>query len=144
MPNFNDHVKLAELAAGRFDARRNYEWKIVLGFWVVMLMTLHKDWTRPTMPACWAIALGFAVVILFTMTWIRGIWVANKNDKRRYEYYWWEAEHANQEPKQQNPLNKDKVKCCEMWCEFISDWNTRFQILASAGIVALVCYNFTQ
>ena len=38
---FDACCKLAEYWSGRHDARREYEWKVALGFWAVILAAVH-------------------------------------------------------------------------------------------------------
>ncbi len=85
---FEQLSKLAELAASRHDARRDYEWKITLGFWAVMLTSMHKDWSFPSgIEWGWFVFAG----VWFTLFWVYGVWVANCSDKDRYDFYFKKA-----------------------------------------------------
>lgn len=75
-------MKQAEFSAGRHDARRQYEWKVSLGLWAAILGSIGvlKGRTIPW----WICAL---VAVFYAGFWLRGIWVANENDKRRVEHF---------------------------------------------------------
>ena len=122
---FDELIKLAELAAARHDARRDYEWKIVIGFWVAMLMTLHKDWVYPErLHWAWFVL----AVVFFSMTWVWGVFHANSNDKARYERYLQEAEAILKLPKDgRKPLIRGL-------------WAALFQIGATAIIAGLIYF----
>lgn len=134
----DNHAKLAELAIRRFDTRRAYEWKILLGFWAAMLAVFSPAWSiyKPH-PAIVVVA-----VITFVMSWLSGVWIANYNDKARYEYHFQIAEQlagrhfaAPEYPQQRHRL--DLIRR-EMWKPFCSDWNVQFQVIGTLVIAALL------
>lgn len=140
MDKFDRYVKLAKLAAARFDARRSYEWKIIIGFWVVMLTTLHKDWHLPQVSwgVWYRIIVGVIFVLVFAMTWIRGIWAGNRNDKNRYELCFTNALRLTRDAGEVKG-NDERITFCES-LKFIFDWNSQFQIIVTAFLVALVLF----
>lgn len=136
--SFDRFTKLAELAAKRFDTRREFEWKIILGFWAAIMAAVYKTETLPSVGVCRLLIVAAIVILCFILTWIRGVWIANQNDKRRYEYYFAKAETAAGEQNSSNPstarlTNADKLL-------FILDWNSQFQILVTTALVALFVF----
>lgn len=147
---FDRHVRLAELAIRRFETRRAYEWKILLGFWAAMLAVFSPAWNAPHIP-CLGLIIAVALFIAF---WLSGVWVANRSDKERYEYYLKKAEKFagmkrpnNQEhetypqPMRRIDMFKrgpgKKLRNLRLW-QFLLDWNVQFQITGTIAIALLV------
>jgi hypothetical protein len=140
---FDNQAKLAELAIRRFDTRRAYEWKVLLGFWAAMLAAYSPAWSvyKPH----WAIVVIAAVG--FIVFWISGVWIANYNDKARYEYHLQLAERiadrysafrkydCSNYPGKKHRCDLLKSK---LITSFFGDWNVQFQIVGTAIIATLL------
>jgi hypothetical protein len=145
---FDQFRQLAELAASRFDQRRNYEWKLTLGLWATMLATAFPPVEEP--PKLHPLFSAVFLVGIVTVYWYwigNGIWLANQSDKARYEYFRNKAEEilGTLPPDLKRNLrdtSPEKVKWCSK-CAF-GDWNTKFQILVTAAIAILVGISICQ
>ena len=82
---FDACAKLAELAGGRHDARRSYEWKVSLGLWAALLASAAV--IKTSLP-WWS---PFALTAFYVVTWLIPLWMANDNDKIRFDHFYSEA-----------------------------------------------------
>jgi hypothetical protein len=129
---FSDWVTLANYAIKRFDKRREFEWKVILGFWaaIAAVGSPAVNINSQTIPQ-WTWAGGWA---LFVFLWIRATWVANEADKRLAAYYLGKAES---DANNQSRPGKISTHDCDWWFGFL-DWARIFQALATAGIMMAV------
>jgi hypothetical protein len=137
---FEAYVKMAELAAARFDRRRSYEWKILLGLWAVVLMAVYKKFSVPHFDFCVLVVIQ----VLFTATWICGVWAANASDKTRYEYYYRLAHNVltdkDTEPPAHAPALIRRGAAFNSF-DFWRDWNSQFQFLATSSLLLLLYFS---
>jgi hypothetical protein len=137
---FESCLKMAEYSHRQFDGRRQYEWKITLAFWVAMLTILHKDWIGAVPRVClgWWVGAWF----LFSWLWLRGIYVANRNDKIREKQFYELAAYKITG----NLPRKIECKCRCLnrlqqwtWFEFcfgfLTNWSAQFQMAVTAAIM---------
>ncbi len=81
---FDACFKLAQFSAGRWDARRAYEWRLSLGLWALLAVAIHSfrvDYIPAVLP--WLIGAGYVF-------WINNIWWSNFLDRmlmRTYREY---------------------------------------------------------
>lgn len=123
-------VELLKWATERFDKRRSYEWKITLGFWAAIMAIAYKGVFVPL--SAWAVALAF-----FSAFWVRGVRVANENDKLLIDYY---RELLRNGTYRQItvPAEPPKIERSQRkWWSSAFDWNGCFQMGATAGIMVL-------
>ena len=69
-------MKQAEFFAKRFDQRREYQWKINIGFWGALLAGIAT--AKVKLPILFAIG----ALVAYCFMWLRGLWVASERDKR--------------------------------------------------------------
>jgi hypothetical protein len=87
---------------------------------------------RPFLIWCVPIsAVGFAVL------WLRGVWVANANDKQLRDHFLFEAvkifRHADHIPAR----HPEKISGAYKYFGFLSDWAAWFQLLTTAFLAAV-------
>jgi hypothetical protein len=82
-------MKQADFAAGRFDVRRGYQWKVTLGLWTALLLANGKLWGSGFRPPVW---IGGVILVCYAMLWVRGVYVGNKNDRTSAYHFRDEAE----------------------------------------------------
>lgn len=71
---FDACTKLAEIAAGRLDARRQYEWRFTFAFWVTLVFAIA--YIRADRLPVWPGVLCMAVYGF----WLRGVFVRTASD----------------------------------------------------------------
>lgn len=131
-------MRLADSAASRFDRRREVEWKMVFAYWAIVILSLKSDFKSLTIPieAWWISALAFIVVYL------RGVWVANRKDKNRYEWLRNNATALLLNPSA-NWIEEPKEITWRRriwWIDFLFDWNSIWQIAVTLGLIAAKHY----
>ncbi len=129
-------LNLLKHAAERFDARRNFEWKISLGLWAGLLGVAHflKDSGTPSIPL-WPFLLISAV---YGLVWLPGLWQANDNDKNLVNYYRrqveilvgvdWTGKEMEFPDKNEGLLNR---------LQAFKDWSIQFQFAVTLGLSLL-------
>jgi PDZ domain-containing protein len=84
---------LADAAYQRFDARRQYEWKVCLGFWAAYLaatgVAVSETWSQSFPTRLVATIVAVPLLLSFLIVWLPGLWEAMENDKFTSRY--WEA-----------------------------------------------------
>ena len=80
-------MKLSNFFASRHDKRREYEWKISFAFWTLIVGAILEKPNLPVLREPCAALVGVILGIIFTLTWIRGVYVANQKDKDASFFY---------------------------------------------------------
>lgn len=153
-------IKLAELAFKSFEARRSYEWKFSLSVWATIIgvaKVLEGKHLSIWVPIIISFVYGFL--------WLRGLWVANFNDKELVTHYRNQADNTIRNPsyvveeapkklqekymamknEMQKPENmtnspdKRKLKSLryKLLFGFLIDWSLLFQFVFTAIILLL-------
>lgn len=126
-------IELAKLAATRQDERRKYEWKVSFAFWGLIIAAIAKK-SSLQFVGQW---VGVAVVALYALLWLRGIWVANQNDKRESRHFVAEALESLRDPNHQ-PSNSPPKICYRdrrFWAGFLWDWSMLFHLAVTIAVV---------
>lgn len=148
-------MKQAELAYTMHNDRRQWEWKITLGLWAVILTTIVKDIALPL----WVWIVTGAI---YGLVWLRGVWVANENNKLWYDKAMkaaWDLAKGDAADICSRP---DRVLCCkseccvkayswaarkvkplEWWLGFLFAWAMLFQLAATVGLM-VVAYQYNK
>jgi hypothetical protein len=132
--NADSLIELAKLAASRHDERRKYEWKVSFAFWGLIIGAIaKKSILQGICP--W---VGVAVVVFYAFLWLRGIWVANENDKRLSFHFVEQALETLRDPNHQISAYPPKIGCAswEFWIGFLKDWAMLFHLVVTAAIVS--------
>lgn len=130
-------VELAKLSASRHDERRKYEWKVSLAFWALIIgAILKKSALNLQNVQPW---VGIVVCILYSFIWLRGVWVANDNDKSLEFFFRDEALKRLKNEKSQLSDIPAKIspKSAKFWVRFLLDWAMLFHILVTGTLVFL-------
>ena len=124
--------KQAEYYFELFKSRREYEWKITLGFWATLIAS--SSIIRDIKDSVWVL---FLLGIFFTIFWIKGIWVANFNDKSRAFHFLRQAELLITENAETIAEKPDQLNCTNLkwWFGFLIDWSALFQITFTLLII---------
>ena len=130
---FEACMKLAEFGASRHDGRREYEWKVTLGLWAVIvaaIATFHGQ----TLPK-W---LGYVTIFVFAFLWLRGVWVSNEKDKTLSLHY---RRQAEQLLTNSSPTSEVSFTSTIPWYKqafgFLFDWSMLFQLVTTIGLLKL-------
>lgn len=130
-------VDLAKLAASRHDQRRQYEWKVSFAFWALLVGAVLK---RHELVHGLPISIGILVVFLYVFVWLRGVWIANHNDKELCDYFREQAvatlssQGHRVEADIPPMLSAYSVK---YWLGFLRDWAMIFHLLVTIALVAI-------
>src|SRR5205085_10674015 len=81
---FDGCMKIAEFAINNFHGRREYEWKIALGYWTILAAAIASIEKIKSSVQPWLIVISS---LLFVTLWLRGVWDANANDKNIAFHY---------------------------------------------------------
>ena len=136
--DFDRWIQLAQFYAKRHDERRNYEWKIILGFWAAIFGTVYKGFDFPEMPySYWPVVFAFFVVF-----WLYGTWFANREDKKRHEFAIRSAtctqDSEFRDSDGRNPFTDREYRGnVRVIREFLRDWARVFQLVATGGLMWL-------
>jgi hypothetical protein len=142
---FDRCMKLAEFAAGRWDARRSYEWKLSLGLWALLAAAIHS--LRVEAVPGWIPA----VIILLYVFWMNNVWWANYLDRMMMRAYRRQctmllnADGIVYEDKyyvRAFPLLHENPKINRLF-GFLMDWAVLFQI-AVTTLLVLLAYHYCQ
>jgi hypothetical protein len=127
----------ARIAYQMHDGRRQYQWKITLTLWSVMLLAGVKRISLPVW-AYWAIPIG---IIVF---WFAQIWKANHDNKNCYKNFLDQtikfANGSNEDitpEKEKTSFLKHPVKTFN---EMIQDWSLIFETIATTAIALIWWY----
>ena len=130
-------VELAKLSSGRHDERRKYEWKISFAFWALIIgAILKKSDLNLQNVQPW---IGVTVCILYSFIWLRGLWVANENDKSLSFHFLYESlkRLKNSNVTLLDIPPKISPKSFKFWFGFLIDWAMLFHILVTVTLVFL-------
>lgn len=91
---FDAFMRIAEFSVKNFYERRQYEWKITIAFWALMvgMISLVINDQAPVLNREVLVFLSPVIVMFFTFSWLRGVWVANANDKSIADRFLHDAE----------------------------------------------------
>lgn len=144
--DFDRWIKLADHYAKRHDERRNYEWKITLGFWAAILATMHQK----IVPEKIAMEYWVIAFLFFAIVWVYGTWFRNNEDMQRQFYCLDTAVGLDTEKdldgslrinpftQKMSMLNPNLIYKC------ITSWSRIFQIGVTGGIIMLASGQSTQ
>jgi hypothetical protein len=126
-------IELAKLAASRHDERRKYEWKVSFAFWGLIIAAISKKSSLPVI-CPW---FGIGVVLLYAFLWLRGVWVANENDKIQTRHFITQALLAMRDSSNQPSDPPPKISSCSLsfWFGFLRDWAMLFHLIVSIAVV---------
>ena len=127
-------LELAKWLQDRLHHRQAYEWKIALGFWAVLVATCLKDVSfsaASISTGWWALAW-----LAFVFVWVRGLWVANENDKNRVRELFEHATGVKTGP--YNDPKRISMSDSRFWFGFCHTWSAQFQAAATLGIMLAI------
>lgn len=129
-------IELAKFAADRHDKRRQYEWKISFAFWALIVGAIFKKAELGEIILPWH---GGLLVALYAFVWLRGLHVANENDKRLSDYFRAQAEAylSNTNHTLQPAPGKISARTLEFWLGFLGKWAMQFHLLVTGLLVYL-------
>ena len=140
----DSYLKLAEFAAGRWDARKQFEWRVTLGVWAVLVAAILY-FRADTLPV-W---LGLAILVVYG-NWLQNIWRRHSSDANLA----WQDFHSAREEiecstSQQLQAENETIAKLRIGkgshtpgvakvFGFLSDWSLRFQFLCTMGLLTFV------
>lgn len=131
---FEACMKLADYSAGRHNARRDYEWKVSLGLWAALFASAPA--LKGIQLPIWTIWL---VPTFYAIFWLRGLSIANANDKSLTEHFRTEAEKIARDPKSiAISAGPKKLGGLRSQLRFVTDWVMQFHFMATLGISWIV------
>lgn len=128
-------IELAKLSASRHDERRKYEWKVSLAFWALIVgATLKKSALNLQNVQAW---VGIVACILYSFIWLRGVWIANDNDKMLVFHFRDEAikRLKNGNAELSDIPVKTSLNSLKFWLGFLLDWAMLFHVLVTGTLV---------
>ena len=132
-------MRLADFWTGRHDARREFEWKVTLGLWAVILggISYHEKLGWPRLLCLPLLPVASAVVfVLYYRLWLRPLWVRNMKDRDQGFRALEEAKKVLQDDKYV-PILHDHNVVDISWHRFVKDWAMVFQAAATALLLTL-------
>lgn len=126
-------MRQAQFAYTMHNDRRQWEWKLTLGLWAVILATVVKGIDVPM--AAWGV-----VVLLYGGLWLRPVWVANKNNKVWYDHFMKEAACIQTDPDHAIPPPPGVVTGRARYTGFLTDWGMQFQLITTAILAAFTAW----
>ena len=142
-------MKQAEYFSGRFDQRRTYEWKTTVALWT--LLAAGINFVKAPVPL-WIPSLLAAA---YAFMWLRGIWLANDNDKQMAMHYRNEADRLLREASVEFNIPAPRIlgevprwfgrlkqwclrkRYFRFWFGFLLDWSMLFQLTSVLVLVVL-------
>lgn len=136
-PNIKACLDLAAFSAGRFDARRDFEWKVTVGVWTVLAVSVGFSYGKAFTIPWWFIP---AVTSLHAF-WVRGVYVGNQNDIKKAYHFREQAELCllNSDHKVTPSPTLIKRFSLQWHLGFLSNWATGFEVLVTAGLATAAC-----
>jgi hypothetical protein len=135
---FDGCMKIAEFAIKNFHDRREYEWKITLGYWTILAAAIvSKDATKVAVRP-WMVLTS---TLIFAIIWLRGVWVANSRDRSRAYHYRDAAARILIDPEyklleETQPIN---WRNNSWWVGFLADWSALFQLVTTFALAIVLC-----
>ena len=127
-------MKQAQYAFTRFDTRRQYEWKFTIGVWTLLALGIRALMDKAPRPPQWAAVL----VVALHCIWLRGIWVANDNDKRVAAYFRDQAESLLIDSHYVITTHSPSPHVWTeraWWTGFLTDWSDMSQLATTVGLL---------
>lgn len=138
---FDACMQLAEFWSGRHDQRRQFEWKVALGLWAVIIGAIgyHEKlgWRCVGFIPVWP-ALSVIVFLAYIFLWLRPLWDRNRRDRDQA----FAAESAARSVLANPcyaPVFKENDDVDVSWLRFLKDWSTFFQALATGILLIVSC-----
>jgi hypothetical protein len=130
---FDKCMKQAEYFAGRWDGRRNHEWKMTISLWTLLAAAVGflggkgrlEQWMIP-------------IPIVLHALWLYGVWIANDFDKRFGRYDQNQAQKLLFDPSHKLEPIPAKHPFVARHLVFLADWSMQFQLLAATALSLLV------
>ena len=114
-------LKQAELGAARWDRRRTDEWKVTLLFWAGLLAAAKfAHGAKVVIPLVALCSGGTIFILLYVFVWLRGLWMANHNDKQWEMHFRYEAAKlmSSQDDNVSPPPSKTKPPLKMFLCSY--------------------------
>ena len=131
---FEALMRLAEFSTSRVDKRREFEWKVTLGFWGVIVLACQSDLPRNGI----TLVTALLVLVLYSFGWLaplmrRNLWDTDEAFAMRNRA----AALLDLQPSAGAPT-PPKSKLGRIWNRSIlaSNWSARFQTLITALLLA--------
>ena len=129
-------VALANLAATRHDERRRYEWKVSFAFWALLVGAILE--ARDLIIDA-PLSIGICTVFLYAFIWLRGVWIANQNDKALCDHFRDQAlaKLSSNNHEIATIPGKLSSRSVKYWVGFLSDWAMLFHLLVTIALVTV-------
>jgi hypothetical protein len=139
---FEACLKLADFWSGRHDARREYEWKVSLGFWGVLLAAIHYGGdTKKVFPSspCLLLLTLAGVFLFFLLFWLFPLWQGNYKDQKKWLHYSQQSRELLANPNYVvEAADEVKIKAEATFLKFIVDWAMFFQAGTTAALLIVL------
>ena len=130
---FDKCMKQAEYFAGRWDARRNHEWKMTISLWTLLAAAIGFLSSKGRLEL-WMIFIPIGLHAL----WLHGVWIANDFDKRLGRYYQNQAQKLLFDPSRKLEPVPVEPSFVARHLKSLADWSMLFQLLATIALSLLV------
>jgi hypothetical protein len=134
---FDACMQQATYGAGRHDGRREYEWKVTLGLWgLIVGATVYREkWAGPV-PFLGMLLIGVGILVVYAIFWLYPLWRANQNDQAIASHFRLEGAKILQNPSH-IPVDLDRKRIDVSVSGFLSDWSMQFQLFATTCLIAI-------
>jgi hypothetical protein len=132
-------IDLSKLSFARYDERRKYHWQISIAFWALIVGAIIKK-RELTLPISNNVFLLIVAGLLYLFLWLRGVWVAEENDKRLGIYYRDEASSMLQNEKHEMSQRPAPLKFFEYCFGFLIDYGTLQHIFVTLILFSYLYY----
>ncbi len=139
---FEAYLKIGNFWAKRHDERRQYEWKLTIGLWAIIVAGLVQPDKLRVLPETAIRLTLLGIWILYCFGWLLPLWERNNSDKRQALDAIEECnkllDDASYQPRPPKRPKKPPVR------KFIGDWAMRFQALATGVLLLLLSSIITR
>jgi hypothetical protein len=136
----DNYIKLAEYWASRHDGRREFEWKVTLAWWGLLVLGIHYVHSAVFQLASKWVYLPMSIVVAaillaaFVYLWLFPLWRANARDRGQSIAA---ADRALAMLNSEIPTRKDGIDVS--FKRFAKDWSMQFQTFASILLLVVLC-----
>jgi len=136
---FDCSMKQVDYAFRCFDSRRTYEWKVTLGFWLVLALAGRFLYGKHLYAPWYYLVLGSALVVLVHFVWLNGTWKAHESDKIVADTFRAIAVKAMSDAVTNTHFHIPPRVSKTPWRQFLGNWAFRVQISVTLlFVIALI------
>lgn len=150
---FDAQMKLADYHSQKVYNRQQYQWRVTIGLWTVLLATGAFLYGKNLGALARQILCGSSAVVFFvyTFVWVRAVAIRNFDDQAAARKFSEAAEKrtwiTKNRPTRLLAENKETLyerlrrhRVCLWWFHWFFVWAHLFEVVTTALILVLMCY----